>query len=164
MLVFGALGYLAGLFRSLMETGAIFLGLALAVAAPHSPEIVRLAMQLQDSSSERDSKTMLVVGVFFAVQVLVSMGAWVSSIGSASMLSYGNRLLGGAVGAFRGFLIFMMVYFIGAVMFQFVGVSLKPPKQSFSYPVVKTAGQMILNAAVPILPKELASIAAKVRF
>jgi hypothetical protein len=159
----GALaGFYFGLFRSVLDIVAIFIGLLAAIAAVASPDLVRLMRELMDISSDRFAKLSLMIVVFFGVQVLIILSGWVS-VGAGYDISIGNRLLGAVLGAGRGFLLFVIFNIAAAVGIQYAGLRFPAPKQSVTHPAVMATGQAILQIAIPLLPKDIAAAARKVR-
>ena len=164
MLVFGFMGFFAGLFRSLLDIVAIIVGLVAAIAATASPDIVRFVMEQTGSPNERYNKSVLIVVVFIGTQLLVALVGWISMMGVDSELTYGDRLLGGAVGASRGFVLFVVFFLVNVVGYHYAGMGkLKAPPGSISYPAVRVTGQAIINSAVPFLPDDIAAVVARVK-
>ena len=163
MFVFGFVGFFAGGFRSLLDIGAILIGLVAAIAATSSPDIIEFAKAQTDVNDDFVTKTVVMIVVFLGAQVLVALAGWVGTIGVDMTPSYGDRLLGGAVGAARGFLMFVVFFLVNAVGYQVAGYSPQAPPGSITYPLVSTTGRLVLNAAIPFLPDDIAAVAADVK-
>ena len=165
---FCLIGVHVGWGRGLIGIGSVFVGMIAAFWASASRDIVTFVMALTGSYGGVNPEFLVMIAVFVGVQLLMLLWDVISIARIDSQPGYLDRILGIAVGAGRGFLLFVVFLLVNLVGSQHVGDSVpRPPPYRphlATYPAVKAAGQAILEAAMPLMPAQAASAAKRVKF